>query len=143
MEDYQKLYAKEVNKKILNYDELVLKYIKLLYLYCFNIDSEYYHNINFLKKVIVGFNYYQNLYIGEIIIPSDCSLKLFQLWNKIINFNNNDLSNLETLLVLSNNIISNLKNTYPLNYQPISQSLTLNLFNVYATLDNKNHLIRN
>ena len=84
MEDYQKLYAKEVNKKILNYDELVLKYIKLLYLYCFNIDSEYYHNINFLKKVIVGFNYYQNLYIGEIIIPSDCSLRLFELWNKII-----------------------------------------------------------
>ena len=143
MEDYQKLYAKEVNKKILNYDELVLKYIKLLYLYCFNIDSEYYHNINFLKKVIVGFNYYQNLYIGEIIIPSDCSLRLFKLWNKIINFNNNNLSNLETLLVLSNNIISNLKSTYPLNYQPISQSLTLNLFNVYATLDNKNHLIRN
>ena len=143
MEDYQKLYAKEVNKKILNYDELVLKYIKLLYLYCFNIDSEYYHNINFLKKVIVGFNYYQNQYIGEIIIPSDCSLRLFYLWNKIINSNNNDLSNLETLLVLSNNIISNLKNTYPLNYQNISQSLILNLFNVYATLDNKNHLIRN
>ena len=118
MEDYQKLYAKEVNKKILNYDELVLKYI-------------------------VGFNYYQNQYIGEIIIPSDCSLRLFYLWNKIINSNNNDLSNLETLLVLSNNIISNLKNTYPLNYQNISQSLILNLFNVYATLDNKNHLIRN
>ena len=143
MEDYKKLYEKEVNKKILNYDELVLKYIKLLYLYYLNIHPDYYHNLIFLKKAIIGFNYYQKQYIGDILIPNDCSIKLFHLWNKIINSNNNDLSNLEALLVISTNIINNLKNTYPLNFENISQSLILNLLNVYATLDTNNHLIRN
>ena len=32
MEDYLKLYEKEVNEKILNYNKLILKYIKFFLL---------------------------------------------------------------------------------------------------------------
>ena len=104
---------------------MILKYIRLLYLYYFNVDPNYYNNINFLKKVIIGFNYYQQQYIGEILIPNDCSLRLFNLWVEIINSNKDYLSNLETLLVITTNIISNINNLY---YQNIRHCLILNLF---------------
>ncbi len=143
MEVYKKLYEKEVTEKLLDYNQLILKYTNLLYLFILNVNSNCYHNINYLKNVIIGFNYYQKQYIGEIKIPSDCSLRLFNLWTNIISNNNDNLNNLEALLLITTNIISNLKKIEPLNYESISQSLILNLFNVYATLDNKNHLVLN
>ena len=138
MEDYLKLYEKEVNEKILNYNKLILKYIKLLYLYSTNINSFYYHNLNFLKKVIIGFNYYQNQYIGQVVIPNDFSLKLINLWNNIIN-SDKDLTELETLMIISSNIVSYLHNNS--NNKNICESLILNLMNVYSTLEENPKLI--
>lgn len=139
MEDYKKLYEKEVSENILNYDKLVLKYIKLLYLYDYDINHYYYHNLNYLKKVIVGFNYYQKLFIGNILIPDDCSLKLYNLWTNIVFNNKDNLTNLETLLLISTNIVSGLKNID----QNVNYSLILNLFNVYATLSREKNLVLN
>ena len=143
MEVYKKLYEKEVTEKLLDYDKLLIKYINLLYLFILNVNHNCYHNINYLKNVIIGFNYYQKQYIGEIKIPSDCSLRLFNLWTNIISNNNDNLNNLEALLLITTNIISYLKNIDLLNYEHVSQSLIFNLFNVYATLENQNHLILN
>ena len=121
MEDYKKLYEKEVSENILNYDKLVLKYIKLLYLYDYDI------------------NYYQKLFIGNILIPDDCSLKLYNLWTNIVFNNKDNLTNLETLLLISTNIVSGLKNID----QNVNYSLILNLFNVYATLSREKNLVLN
>ena len=143
MEIYKKLYEKEVTEKLLDYDQLISKYTNLLYLFILNLNPNCYHNIKYLKNVIIGFNYYQKQYIVEIKIPSDCSLRLFNLWANIISNNNDNLTNLEALLLITTNIISNLKKIDLLNYESISQSLILNLFNVYASLDNRNHLVLN
>ena len=129
------LYEQEVKEKILNYNKLVLKYTKLLFLYNSHINSSLSNNMDFLKKTIVGFNYYQQEYIGNIDIPKNCSLELLNLWLNI--FNKEELTDFDTLFLISINIVSNLKNISPVENQNICESIMLNLCNIYATLKRK------
>ena len=135
MEDYKMLYEQEVKEKILNYNKLVLKYTKLLFLYNSHINSSLSNNMDFLKKTIVGFNYYQQEYIGNIDIPKNCSLELLNLWLNI--FTKDELTDFDTLFLISINIVSNLKNISPVENQNICESIMLNLCNIYATLKRK------
>ena len=135
MEDYKMLYEQEVKEKILNYNKLVLKYTKLLFLYNSHINSSLSNNMDFLKKTIVGFNYYQQEYIGNIDIPKNCSLELLNLWLNI--FTKDELTDFDTLFLISINIVSNLKNISPVENQNICESIMLNLCNIYATLERK------
>ena len=135
MEDYKMLYEQEVKEKILNYNKLVLKYTKLLFLYNSHINSSLSNNMDFLKKTIVGFNYYQQEYIGNIDIPKNCSLELLNLWLNI--FTKEELTDFDTLFLISINIVSNLKNISPVENQNICESIMLNLCNIYATLKRK------
>ena len=73
-----------------------------------------------------------------MVIPNDFSLKLINLWNNIIN-SDKDLTELETLMIISSNIVSYLHNNS--NNKNICESLILNLMNVYSTLEENPKLI--
>ena len=134
MEELKILYQKEIANNIVDYEQLVNKYLKLLYGYWLNIDPHIYKNLAYLKLVVVGFNYCQNEYIGMVNITNDNIEKITELW---ININKNmEIHNMyDNLLLISFNIINDLKMTYP----NICQSILLNLFSIYEVLNINNN----
>ena len=128
MKYYEILYENEVKNKILDYEKLVDKYVSLLD--CYFIEDLYvYHNKNYLKNVVLGFNYYHTLFIGQSNLPNDYILNCAEIWNEIITKEN--LTITDYLFIITFKVIKNVLMVPTKENLYLAKDLLINFYSIY------------